>query len=154
MSLQRLQQALRAKQFQILEQKEPSPLQLRLIGRVPEEEHVADSWLLAIGNLWRGSLTDQTWLVEPVKLYRPRPGAADLQLVYFWRLVFTSAGTTPIATYYSRIIHALQTAPKSNRVQLTRIPLGGNPNRYMGRHGNRVGPSGTVLTGPDLIRRR
>jgi hypothetical protein len=146
MSLQNVQQALAAKHFQIVNLERPSAQQVRIVGRVVQDN---DNWMLVVDrfNFW----PQAAWTSDISMWFLPRH--ADRKTVFFWRLLFQC--TDDISTYFPEIVRVITSAPRSSKIELTKFPLpGANANRYAGRHGARVGPAGKILTGPDLLRRR
>ncbi len=142
MSLQNLQQALTAKGLQIVDVVQSSPQQVRICGRMKGS---VDNWL----NLVHGFVfcPETAWTSDVSLWFVPqkRTGKA----VFFWRLLF-QCSTGDITEHCPAIIRVIASAPKSNKTQVTSFVL---PNARADKYNGRVGPSGKVLTGPDLIRR-
>lgn len=147
MSFQSLQQALASKTFEIVDVDNSTPSQIQIRGRIAPSAQ--DNWMLMVHRFafWPTA----AWASDISMAFVAR--RSDNKLVYFWRLIFQCQND--ISQHYPEIARVIMTAPKSSKIEVTHFPLpGASPNRYAGKHGTRVGPSGKVLTGPDLLRRR
>jgi hypothetical protein len=138
-----LQSALASKAFETIDVS-ASQNQVRIIGRLPEEQAIFENWQLTLHRLLTVMQTAD-WKVDPSKKYEIRE--ADNKLVYKWRLIFQGQD---IARYFGQIAQTIRTAPRSNRVEMTKFQLtGARPRKYDGH----VGPTGRVATGAAAKRR-
>jgi hypothetical protein len=149
-TLSQLFSALRKKVgFEVVSHNE-SPNQLRILGRIPEDVGGLN------GNNWKilkyrllMAMKDRPWKVDLSKSYFIKEETQ--KLVFAWRILLQGAD---VAQHYTDILNLVTSSPKSARVEVTEIPLGGasadRNNTAGGRRG--AGPSGSVLVGPMAVR--
>lgn len=144
LSLNEVRLALGSRHFDIVDL-QPRTQQLRVVGRVPEDKGMTDTWFFTVHGLLSRA-AHAPWNVDVSKAYSLRD--TDKKLLYVWRLIFQA--DNPIASHYRDIAQALRNAPRASRAEVTSFPLpGAHPNRYAGR----VGYTGKVVVGRDLLRR-
>jgi len=135
--------------FEVVSQSE-TPNQLRILGRIPEDN------LGLNGNNWKivkyrllVAMEDRPWKVDISKSYFIKKETK--KMVFAWRVLLQGDG---IAQHYADIINIIATSPPA-RADVMEIPLSGGADRNNPSGGRRgAGPAGTVPVGPLAVRQK
>lgn len=139
--------ALRKKAgFETVSMAEPSPNQLRVLGRVLEDQAGMNmnNWKILMYRFYT-TMEARPWKVDFSKSYFVQPETK--RLVFAWRLIFQGEG---LAQHYPELVKLAETSPIAARGEVTEMLLpGADASRHSTHGGKRgAGPAGKVLVGP------
>lgn len=142
--------ALRKKTgFEVVSVGEPTPHQLRVLGRVLDDPAGLNmnNWKILMHRLYT-AMTDRPWKVDISKSYFLYEATA--KLVFAWRLIFQGQN---IADHYNEMTELVLTAPASVRADVTEMVLSGASADRNSTHGGRRGAGlmGKVVVGPMAV---
>lgn len=146
MSSPALLQALRTKcGFEVRDVNQPSPKQMRLLGRIPQSR--MGDMLLLIYALKTREEQGPGWTADISKNYFLLGG----KVVFGWRIIFQSNEAFG-EKHVSDICKVVNTTPNSSRREVTEAPLiGATANRNaQGANGKGAGYIGQVKIGPQM----
>lgn len=132
--------------FEAVSVSEPSPTQLRALGRIPEDLGGMNmgNWKILMYRLY-SVMDDRPWKVDISKSYFIKKETG--KLVFAWRVIVQGED---LAKHLPEITQIVTSSPVSARAEVTEIPLAGAAgNRGKVTGGRRgAGPSSQVLVGP------
>lgn len=132
--------------FEAVSVSEPSPNQLRALGRIPEDIGGMNmgNWKILMYRLYT-VMGDRPWKVDISKSYFIKEETK--KLVFAWRVIIQGEN---LAQHLPEIIQVVTSSPVSARSEVTEIPLAGAAgNRGKVTGGRRgAGPSSQMLVGP------
>lgn len=132
--------------FEAVSVSEPSPNQIRALGRIPEDVGGMNmgNWKILMYRLYT-VMAERAWKVDISKSYFIKEETK--KLVFAWRVILQGENLTQ---HLPEIIQIIQASPVSARAEVTEIPLAGAAsNRGKVTGGRRgAGPSSQTLVGP------
>lgn len=132
--------------FEAVSIAEPSPSQLRALGRIPEDLGGLNmgNWKILMYVLYT-TMENRPWKADVSKSYFIKPETK--KLVFAWRVIIQGEN---LAQHYKEIADLVRGSPISARSEVTEFPLAGHAaNRGRVSGGKRgAGPSSQILVGP------